>query len=408
MKILISAYGCIPGHGSEWGGGWNLVEQVAKHYRCWVITNTEHKPIIEDYVERFPLPNATFIYVTMPKKNGLIHYGLYILWQIKAFFAAKKLLKEEKFDFVHHLTYKNSWQPTWMGWLGIPFIWSAGSKDKMPAKFWPILSKKSVLGELMREALMQGLGTITYWVTAKRANLILARDANHWPSNLPVKTWMQIGLNQKDIEKLNATPTRNEEVFRVASIGRLLGWKGFNMGMRAFAQMHRQFPKSEYWIMGDGPERMALETLAKELGIEDSVRFLGEIKRSEVFQNLAEVDVVLHPSLHELFGTILLEAMAAGRPAVCLDIGGPSLMVADNCGIKVPAHNPDQAVVDLTAALLELANNPEKRLKMGESARVWIRDNWSWNAVGGQLVRFYKEFGETEVSVNSNGLVKEI
>ena len=113
--------------------------------------------------------------------------------------------------------------------------------------------------------------------------------------------------------------------------------KAFHLGLRAFAQFHRQLPESEYWIIGDGPERKGLERLARQLGVAESVRFWGWLPRPEALRLLAECDVLVHPTLHDSGGWVCLEAMVAARPVVCLDLGGPGVQVTDETGIKLPA-----------------------------------------------------------------------
>ena len=86
-----------------------------------------------------------------------------------------------------------------------------------------------------------------------------------------------------------------------------------------------------------------------------------------------------------------LEAMASGRPVVCLDIGGPSLMVQEDWGIKVPVDNLSQVIDDLDQALLQLATNGEKRISMGLKGRVIVSENWSWEIIGEQMLNLYQE-----------------
>lgn len=80
-------------------------------------------------------------------------------------------------------------------------------------------------------------------------------------------------------------------------MGRLIHWKGFHLGLRAFAVAN--IADSEYWIVGDGPKREELKLLAKELGVEDKVHFWGFLPRSETLQKLGESHVLVHPSLHD-------------------------------------------------------------------------------------------------------------
>ena len=102
--------------------------------------------------------------------------------------------------------------------------------------------------------------------------------------------------------------------------------------MRAFAQFQTEFPASEYWFIGDGPERKSLENLARRFGIARKTIFWGEMTRRNALRKLAECDVLLHPSLHDSGGFVSVEAMAAGRPVICLDLGGLALQVTDETG----------------------------------------------------------------------------
>ncbi|NEQ87968.1 MAG: glycosyltransferase, partial [Moorea sp. SIO2I5] len=143
--------------------------------------------------------------------------------------------------------------------------------------------------------------------------------------------------------------------------------------------------------IGDGPEKEGLQKLAKDLGCGDAVRFWGKLSRDQVLQRMAEVDLLMHPSFHDLGPTVVLEAMASGRPVVCLDIGGPSLMVQEDWGIKVPVDNLSQVINDLDQALLQLATNGEKRISMGLKGRVIVSENWSWEIIGEQMLSLYQE-----------------
>jgi glycosyltransferase involved in cell wall biosynthesis len=198
-----------------------------------------------------------------------------------------------------------------------------------------------------------------------------------------------MGLPEEEIEELGNFPLRIAPPFRVLSLGRLLHWKGFHLGLAAFAEFHRAFPASEYWLVGDGPERKRLERLAHMLGLESKVRFWGAVARRRVSELLGECDILLQPSLHDSGSYVCLEAMAAGRPMVCLDLGGPALIVTDETGIKVSAISPEQTLRDLTDALARLATDPQFRARMGKSGRQRIKDDFSWDNKGNLINRIY-------------------
>ncbi len=71
--------------------------------------------------------------------------------------------------------------------------------------------------------------------------------------------------------------------------------------------------------------------------------------------------------------------MAASRPVICLDCGGPALLVTDDTGIKVPAISPEQVIVELAAALDLLAGNPMMRAHLGAAGRSRVREHFNWD-----------------------------
>jgi glycosyltransferase involved in cell wall biosynthesis len=169
------------------------------------------------------------------------------------------------------------------------------------------------------------------------------------------------------------------------------------LGLSAFAKFHSKFPHSEYWIAGDGPERSRLRALAKRLGIEQAVIFWGVRPRSELLSMLAECDILLHPSLHDSGGWVCLEMMAAGRPIVCLNLGGPAAQVTEQTGFKVDANDPSQATTDLAEALLRLACAPSLRLNMSSKGRAHVRENFSWNKKGEWMNGIYGNISEHSI-----------
>lgn len=198
-----------------------------------------------------------------------------------------------------------------------------------------------------------------------------------------------IGLPNSERARLDKFPPRQDNPFRAVSIGNLLHWKGFQLGLRAFAKIQGQFPASEYWIIGEGPEEERLRRLAWDLGISEKVTFFGQLSRAEALEKLVQCDVLLHPSLHDSGGWVCLEAMAAGRPVICLDLGGPALQVTRETGIKVPASTPDQAVAGVAAAMLRLAIDPLLRIRMGRASKRRVEEHFDWDRKGEALERVY-------------------
>ena len=313
----------------------------------------------------------------------------YYLWQIAAYVAARKLHKQLRFDVVHHVTFVKYTMPSFMALLPVPFVWGPiGGGESAPSGFWRSFSFRGKVFEIFR-AVARRLGEFDPFVrlTARRAVVVFCTttetaDRLKRIGCRRIAVLSEAGLPPEEIVRLQALPATSHTTFRVLSSGNLLHWKGTELGLRAFAKFHREFPKSEYWIVGDGPERKRLERLAHQLQVKDTVRLCGELPRSQLLQKLAECDVLMHPSLHDSGGWVCLEAMAAGRPVLCLDLGGPALQVTEDTGIRLRSRSPMQAVEDLAAALMTLASDRTLCSAMGAAGRRRISEHFNWEAKG--------------------------
>lgn len=403
MKVLISAYSCEPGKGSEPGVGWNVVREVAKYHEVWVLTRPDESgDIIEAELARNPVPNLHFVYFNLPLIASLWKFGStgamqlhYYLWQIQAYFVARKLNREIGLDITHHVTFVKYSNPSFLSLLPVPFVWGpVGGGESAPKAFLQDFSLRGKVYEIARN-FMRVLGECDPFVhyTAKRS--VLARATTEDTAKKlyklgakNVQVFSQVGLSQAEIARLGEFPISESSAIKFISIGRFLHWKGFHLGLRAFAEA--KLPDdAQYWLLGDGPERERLQALVQELGIADKVKFLGELSREQTFNTLGQCNVLVHPSLHESGGFVCLEAMAAGRPVICLDLGGPAVQVTDEIGIKVPANTPQQAINDLAIAMTRLGTDSKLLAKMSEGARKHVKENYSWEARGKSLAQLY-------------------
>ncbi len=132
----------------------------------------------------------------------------------------------------------------------------------------------------------------------------------------------------------------------VLALGRLHPNKGFDTLIRALAHL----PGVQLNLAGDGPERAALETLAREVGVASRVRFLGW--RDDTASLLAGGDVLAVPSRHEPLGNVVIEAFSASRPVVAAAAQGPAALIRDGeTGRLVPMDDSDALAAALAAVL---------------------------------------------------------
>jgi glycosyltransferase involved in cell wall biosynthesis len=403
LKVLVSSYACAPDEGSEPGVGWNWVKQIARFHEVWAITRTNNRQSMAGVLAQEPLPHVHWIYFDLPrwvrfwKKGPRGVHLYYYLWQIGAYFVAKRLHKQVNFDLVHHVTFVTYWMPSFLILLPVPFIWGpVGGGDSTPRAFYKAFTLRGKMYEYCR-AIACWLGEHDPFVqlTAKRARLVLATtpataERSKRLGCQKVKVLSQVGMTREEIESLGAIPIRHTTSLRLVSVGRFLHWKGFHLGLLAFAQIQQEFPDGEYWFIGDGPERQKLERLARRCGVMSKVRFWGSLPRKQVLEKLAECDVIVHPSLHDSGGLVCLEEMAAGRPVICLDLSGPALQVTEETGIKVPATSPEHVVMDLAKAMCRLSHDPALRIRMGEAARKRVVEHFAWDKKGEWIRQVYQ------------------
>ena len=389
LKVLISAFACRPGEGSEPGKGWACARAMAKHHDVWVLTRGRYRDLIEEGMTQAPVAGLSFEYLDLPDwilratKPSHSFQFFYYMWQLAAYFRARRLRRKIDFDVVHHVSYSKYWAPSFVSLLPVPFIWGpVGGGETTPGGFGRRYSWRGIAYETLRD-FGRWLGEHDPFVklTARRSAVALATtsDSAERMRRLgahPVSVYPAIGVTHDDLVSFDAIPSNNDNSVRFLSVGRLLHWKGFDLGISAFAKADTA--NAEFWIVGDGPERSRLEALVAHHGIGDRVKFFGRLTRAETLKVLGDSDVLVHPSLHESGGLVCLEAMAARRPVLCLDLGGPSIQVAEGTGIRVPVGDPDQVVADLSNAMTQLAKNGDLRKAMGTAGRRHVEEHYLW------------------------------
>ena len=145
----------------------------------------------------------------------------------------------------------------------------------------------------------------------------------------------------------------------------MLPVKGFDVLLRATAELLGQLPNLHVLIAGDGPELDALTELASDLGLRDAVRLLG--RRSDIPDVLAALDLAVCSSRSEGSPLSVMEYMRAGLPVVASDVGGiPDLIEPGVNGLLVAPNDPKS----LAAAIADILDDPQQAAKMGEISRV--------------------------------------
>jgi colanic acid/amylovoran biosynthesis glycosyltransferase len=183
-----------------------------------------------------------------------------------------------------------------------------------------------------------------------------------------------------------------EETPTILHVARLVEVKGAQYLIRAFARLAGRFPAVELAIVGDGPLKSSLQSLAKSLGLEHRVRFLGALPHAQVIDWMRKAAMLVLPSIRTLtgrvegLGMVLAEAAATGVPAVGSRIGGIPEGIADGeTGFLVPEKDPEA----LARRMAELLDDPALRLRMGVRARTFALERFDIRRQTGKLEAFY-------------------
>lgn len=182
----------------------------------------------------------------------------------------------------------------------------------------------------------------------------------------------------------------------VGTVGTLNAYEGLDLLVEAVAIARRRGHDVRLRIVGDGPERTALEKRAAELGIADAATFTGRVPHDRVVHEHQQIDVFCVPR-RDLPVTRLVpplkpvEAMALGRPVIASDLPPLRELAGDGRGVLVP---PGDATA-LAAAIADLSQ-PDVRRQLGATARAWVEQTRTWTAAAGTYEQIYRHIqGET-------------
>jgi teichuronic acid biosynthesis glycosyltransferase TuaC len=174
----------------------------------------------------------------------------------------------------------------------------------------------------------------------------------------------------------------------LVTVGHLVARKRHADVLRALAVLEPSHPDLRYVVIGDGPERGALEALATRLGVAARVDFRGQLAPTQAIEQARRCTLFVMPSTEEAFGVAYVEAMAAGVPAIgCRGEPGPEEIAAAGDGfVLVPPGDIER----LTQRIDELLSDPRRLREVGQRARASIAANFTWERCGEQTLAAYR------------------
>jgi teichuronic acid biosynthesis glycosyltransferase TuaC len=201
------------------------------------------------------------------------------------------------------------------------------------------------------------------------------------------------GARQTHVVHLGAelpdSPPERDMKPTLVTVGHLVARKRHADVIEALATLRPRFADLRYEIVGDGPERPALERLAARLGVSDAVTFHGALAPADATDRAQRAWLFVMPSTAEAFGVAYIEAMAAGVPAIGAEgEPGPRELLDAGGGIElVPPRDP----AALASTIEALLSNDERRRHLGERARETVAREFTWQRCGEATVAAYEE-----------------
>ena len=198
-------------------------------------------------------------------------------------------------------------------------------------------------------------------------------------------TPVEVQLLGADVPEQPARPPREHTLITVAHV---IPRKRHADVLRAMWVLRHRWPRLRYVIVGDGPERAALEQLAAELELADRVDFRGQLPHEEAVAAIDGATLAVMPSIDEAYGVAYVEAMAHGVPTIAA-LGEPGPLDLADLGSGIQMAAPGD-VEHLARVIDRLLSDPDQRARLGKLGRSVMLERCSWEVVGRQTVRAYE------------------
>lgn len=174
--------------------------------------------------------------------------------------------------------------------------------------------------------------------------------------------------------------------FVIGNIARMVPLKNHKFLITIFKELLKDFSKLKLVLVGGGSLKRELEVYSEEIGLSNSVIFLGE--RKDIAELLTTFDLFILPSLTEGISITLLEAMAAGIPVVASEVGGNSEIIENKkTGLLIPVNNSLKWVETIESTVI----NDDMRKNLSEKARIMVTECFSLGAMIDNYKKTYND-----------------
>lgn len=405
LKILINAYACSPGMGSEPGMAWNWVSNLAKFCELYIITEGEFRDKIEEVVPTLEQgKNMHFYYNPVSEEIRKMcwnqgdwrFYKYYREWQWKTYLMAKEICSSEHIDVLHQLNMIGFREPGYLWKLsqenGVPFVWGpVDAKDKFPVAYLDGAGLKTKLFMRLKNFLtgvqLRYSGRVRE--AARQASVVFSASSN---SQRSFQKYMGIEsplLNETGcyVQEHPITDKSQKEIFDVLWVGKMDFRKQLALALQTMAAIGDN--KFRLHIVGGGDSAF-YQQMAEGLGIGDRCVWHGAVSHDEVQKLMQASDVFFFTSVAEGTPHVVLEAIGNNLPVVCFDTCGQGDAVNNKVGRKVALSNPAQSAADFAKLLNDLEHDRTLLKQLSENCKQ-RQAELSWEEKAKTMVEWYEK-----------------
>jgi L-malate glycosyltransferase len=302
-----------------------------------------------------------------------------LIYAWKACFFSRRLIKKNNYDLSHSFfTVPCGFLSILLKWqYKIPYIISLRGSD-VPGYSERFRSLYKIISPLIKLIWKNA----TYVVANSQGLKDLASITN---PNQNIQVIFN-GVDTKDFFSDNNKKDLSRFMITVGA-SRVTARKGITYLIEAIKILSHKYQNIYLKILGEGNDKSNLESLAKELQLENKINFIGRVPREETTKYYQEADVFVLPSVNEGMSNAMLEALACGLPIIATQTGGTEELLKDGINgytIKIKSSQ------DISEKLERLINNKDLSEKMGIASRE-IAEKMSWNSVARQYFELYSK-----------------
>ena len=408
MKILINAYACSPGMGSEPGMAWNWVSNLAKFCELHIITEGEFREKIESVVPTLEQGgNMHFYYNPVSEEIRKMcwnqgdwrFYKYYREWQWKTYLMAKDICSKEQIDILHQLNMIGFREPGYLWKLskenGVPFVWGPiGGLKQFPLAYLQGADLKMKLFNRLKNFL-----NIWQLKHEKRVDEAL-KTAKVLVSSIPDS--YRALKRYKGMESIIIPETGcflsddvsmdrfDDQEFHVMWVGKFDFRKQLPLALKAIAIANNPNVVLDIYGGGSDVQIASAKKLVDSIGINEKVVWHGNQPNDVVNNAMRNAQLFFFTSISEDTSTVVLEAVSNHLPVLCFDACGMAAVIDHNVGRKIPLSNPAQAANDFARILNELEH--DRGLLKQLSANCKQRQiELSWEEKAKTMVEWYEK-----------------